>query len=1069
MKIKSLTNRSGLFGVILTVLAISFGVSSCRPDFDLDKRFPEWLGTSVYETLKEGFKNDSTGEEYSFKTFVRLIEDLDQVRVLAKTGSKTLFVADDKAFERFFQDCPFFDANGNKITSYDQLSKAQKTMILNGSMLNNVYQVAMLSSSPGGDNSAPSLGTCMRRASASTVLDTIPVVLPSQMPKNNPYWDRLRNKSDKGIVLLQDGTNKPIIFFVNKFLQYNRIDNDDYDFLFRLGKYSKVGKPAHKPGDASVNGSSIAWPNKKCFNGFLHVMSDVVYLLPNMADYIATNPKTRIYSSILDRYAVPYYEVSHRTDRDENVRMLIKSGLVTNPALEQAMTVNDDSVYIKKYLSLRSRVPAQNNKRSPITNKDLDPATPTVNDAELLKFDPGWNSFYSNESSTNTDVALQEDMGLMLVPYDDALMQWWLDETQVGARLRARYGLEKYKGRNDLTVDEVIEDMGGVELKVILELLNVNMQSSLVSSVPSKFTSVLNDAQDPFFEDKTRAEAEATIDDVVMCCNGAVYFTNMVYVPTAYKSVSYPVLVNEKLEVIDWAIKDETLAFKAYLNSMVAEYSFFVPLIDTVNGSQFENKLVWIDPASFYLDKQTGGKMKALAFMYGKKGTAEENKVIVEMYDFNPTTGAFTYANKRIVSGATDDATSKFIRNRLLDLMDYHIIIGDVEAPTAQDPNGYSYFRTKGRGTIRFKNTGGLGNIATMEVAGGWQIENEGKPDAVQRPVKVVQWVDLSKKTSLTPGNGRTYIIDRPLQPSRKSVYDIVSDTVTYKEFAAFFRLMEKANIFENLSNGNQIGALKCVSSFNTYHYTVYIPDNASVNALIKKHVLMMPEELDAIDEEFDQKKLLIQATLGASSAYSKEVLAVFRDSLLNLSERLFGYRDTVGVEIALPAKRMGIDKESDEEYEYRRDSHYFTNKKLAQLTNFVKYHIQDNSVYIGADFSAGIDDRTGLPAEKAEYETAYMNENQQFVKMTVKGGNDITVTDKAGNTRTVKKITVDGTPTGKPYYNIMCREYEIKPQTKSVTLSDGTYLQNEFMIETSSYAVVHLIDGPLCNGDVIF
>ena len=104
-RLKSLTNRSRLFGAILTVLATAFGMQSCRPDFDLDKRMPEWLGTSIYETLSEGFRNDSTGEEYSFKTFIRLIEDMDQVNILAKTGSKTLFVADDKAFERFFKDC----------------------------------------------------------------------------------------------------------------------------------------------------------------------------------------------------------------------------------------------------------------------------------------------------------------------------------------------------------------------------------------------------------------------------------------------------------------------------------------------------------------------------------------------------------------------------------------------------------------------------------------------------------------------------------------------------------------------------------------------------------------------------------------------------------------------------------------------------------------------------------------------------------------------------------------------------------------------------------------------------
>ena len=1063
-RFKSLTNRSGLFGAILAVIGTVFGISSCRPDFDLDKRFPEWLGTSIYETLKEGFKNDSTGEFYTFNNFVRLIEDLDQVSILAKTGSKTLFVADDKAFERFFQNCPFYDGNGNKVTSYDQLSKAQKTMILNGSMLNNVYQVAMLSSSPGGDNSAPLLGNCMRRVSASTILDTIPVMKPSQMPKNNKYWDRLRNKSDKGIVILQDGTNKPIIFFVNKFLQFNRIDNDDYDFLFRLGPtYSKVGKPKHNPGDASVNGAAIACPNKKCFNGFLHVMSEVVYLLPNMADYIASNPNTRIYSSILDRFSVPYYEGGQKANRDQNVRMLINSGLIKNPALEQAMAANEDSVFVKKYLAKRVRIANNTGGAKASQNTNLDNLDPISNEAELLKFDPGWNSFISSTTGNNTDVALQQDMGLMFVPYDEALMNWWLDESQVGARLRARYGLEKYKGRNDLTVDEVIEDMGGVELKTILELVNVNMQSSLVSSVPSKFSSVLNDAQDPFFENRTRAEAEATIDDVVMCCNGAVYFTNIVYVPTAYRSVSYPVLVNEKLQIIDWAIKDETLAFKAYLNSMVAEYSFFVPLIDTINGSTFENKLVWIDPASFYLDKE-GGKMKALALSYAPN-TQSSYQVIADLYDYDPLTGAFTPVNKRLVPEPTssDDVATKFIRNRLLDIMDYHIIIGDVEESTAKDLNGYSYFRTKGRGTIRFKNTGTFGDIATMDVQGGWQIENEGQPDAIQRPVKIVQRVDLSKKTSLTPGNGRTYIIDRPLLPSRNSVYDIVSDTLTYPEFTSFFKLMKVAGLFEQTSNTNQIGSKYCISTFNTYHYTVYIPKNAGVDALLASKKIMLPDELTAIDEQFDQNKLILQALYNTDPKKDSLVNAAFRDSLLALSTRLFGYADTAGVEKAMAKKAKG---EKDDEYNKRRDSYYFTNKKLDQLKNFVKYHIQDNSVYVGADFNPGVDDRTGLPAEKAEYETAFMNANQQFVKMTVKGGNDITINDKNGHTRTVQKLPANN---GKPYYNIMCREYEVKPFTSSATLSEATYGTGEFSFETSSYAVVHLIDEPLCNGDLIF
>ena len=164
-KSNSLSNRSGLVGIAFFALATIFGVTSCRPDYDLDKRFPEWLGTSIFETLQEGFKDTITGKEYKFETYVKLIQDLDQEKILAKTGSKTLFVADDEAFARFFgPNCPFKKADGTPCQSYNDLSVAQKTMILKGSMLNNVYQVAMLSSSEG-----PKLGDCMRRLSSSSI------------------------------------------------------------------------------------------------------------------------------------------------------------------------------------------------------------------------------------------------------------------------------------------------------------------------------------------------------------------------------------------------------------------------------------------------------------------------------------------------------------------------------------------------------------------------------------------------------------------------------------------------------------------------------------------------------------------------------------------------------------------------------------------------------------------------------------------------------------------------------------------------------------------------------------
>ena len=1067
-------NRSRLVRVILSVLVVSSGISSCRPDFDLDKRMPEWLGTSIYETLKEGFRNDSTGEFYTFNTFVKLIEDLDQVNVLAKTGSKTMFVADDSAFARFFENCPFYriDKNGKKVkvSRYEELSLSQKNMILNGSMLNNVYQVASLSSTPGGTQAPPKLGNSMRKVSASQVTDSIPIVYPEQMPKNNAYWDGLRAQKD-GIVLMQDGTNRPLVFFVNKFLQMNKIDNDDYDFLFRLGKYSREGdyKEPHKQSDATVNGVAIAWPNKKCFNGFLHVMKDVVYLLPNMAECIANNPDTRIYSSILERFSVPWHTnvQTNRETYDQLVERLTRNG--EYPALGAAFHAHGDSVYVKKYLSKYARITSQvAGERTEYQNTNHDNILVQDPDkGDLLRFDPGWNRFVSSTVGNDADVSLQYDMGLMFVPLDDSLMTWWLKPGAIGEKLRTAFGNKKDMDPAVMTVDDVIDDMAGIPMNVIMELVNNNMQYSLVNSVPSKFSAVLNDAQDPFFENKSREQAEDLIADVTMCCNGAVFFTKSVFVPTAYKSVYYPVLVNDRLKIIEWAIKDDVLAYSAYLKSMVAEYSFFVPLIDTIPGSNFENKIVWIDPASFNLKKyksgSSDGSLKAVVFSYDYPPSSDTKTVIADIYNYDETTGELTDYDMQLIPGKTSDGKdnndTKFIRNRLLDLMDYHIIIGDVEDASSADPKNYSYFKTKGRGTIRLNKNGyGIDQYGKWTVEGGWQIENEGKDDAIQRPVTIVDRVDLSKKTNtLTPGNGRTYIINRPLLPSRMSVYDILSDADTYPQFQSFFKLMNEVGLFASTSNLNQIASSYCVSVFNTYHYTVYVPQNRGIDSLFNAGVLMYPGQLDKIDSTMIQIKKALTKLYEKESNKDTLIAKVLYDSLYNISNRFFGVCDTADTWKRAYAEAKS--KSSDVAV-----SRYLTDRKRTQITNFVKYHIQDNSVYIGADFNAGIDD-FGNTATVAEYETAALNSTQQYVKLKVKGGDDIEITDKAYPVpHTRKVLKVNDETSGKPYYNIMCREYEVTPISGNEL---GSY--REYSIETSSYAVVHLIDQPLCDGDLNF
>jgi hypothetical protein len=65
---------------------------SCS-DYDLDERTPDGWGSSIYSWL------DDQG---NYKITVQMTDELGYRDVLAKTGSKTLFVADDEAYARFF-------------------------------------------------------------------------------------------------------------------------------------------------------------------------------------------------------------------------------------------------------------------------------------------------------------------------------------------------------------------------------------------------------------------------------------------------------------------------------------------------------------------------------------------------------------------------------------------------------------------------------------------------------------------------------------------------------------------------------------------------------------------------------------------------------------------------------------------------------------------------------------------------------------------------------------------------------------------------------------------------------
>jgi hypothetical protein len=181
----------------------------------------------------------------------------------------------------------------------------------------------------------------------------------------------------------------------------------------------------------------------------------------------------------------------------------------------------------------------------------------------------------------------------------------------------------------------------------------------------------------------------------------------------------------------------------------------------------------------------------------------------------------------------------------------------------------------------------------------------------------------------------------------------------------------------------NRMGGYTCAdyncSLFDAYNYTVYVPSNDSISRL---------HEQEQLPDWNDYKALEDPSGEWADIANDAKLL---KEARKLVSERIL---------------------------------------------NFVKYHIQDNSVYI-----------SGTPVNKVKFETSTLNtKNKRFYSVQVTADDSsLTINDLTNNTRHV--VPTDGC------YNLMGREYWIQ---------NANNPNHNEMLYNASDVVVHFIDGPL-------
>ena len=827
---------------------------------------PEWLGNSIYERLQE---------DGNYTTMLRLIDDMGQKEILSRTGSKTLFVADDAAFDEWFK------TNTWGARNYDQLTLSQRRMLLNSAMINNAYLIELLSNVSG---NPPQQGKCMRRPSAISYTDSIPLIYPEDMP-STPAWKEHKGRTE-GMYLFKDLTDQPMIHFLPAFMRTNKITSEDLEKLTN-GAASSID-------EAWVNGMRVSERDITCKNGYIQKVDGVLESAPNMAEIIRQHKSTMSrWSRLIDRYSAPYY----------------RGGLYINEAGRQ---VDIDSVFELRYFADRGR----------LGSNEVYPDGVTTAKA-TLKFDPGWNGYYLKSGD-----GIYTDAAAMIVPSNTALDYWWEHD---GAALKEQY--KEWDSIPDL---------------VLSQLINVNMLTSLVDAVPSKFSSILDDSK------MEMGIKPADVDSCFMGCNGVVYLTNQVFTPRAFSSVSFPALIhNDVMSVIYWAITN--LDFAPYLNSMESRYSLIIP-----NNTAM---LSYIDPTTY-------GESTQILYEFSYDETAvQANRIKARRYQITRDEEG-NWQKTRMLGETTSNPSEKtngvnLVRNRLEDLMNSLIIVGDIE-------DGHEYYKTKGGTMIHVENAG----TAQMTISGGLQLEEN-------KPVPVTTIYDMSKS-----GNGKTYILEaEPVMNSATSVYATLNANPEFEEFRKLIsgsdgNVKHDLLVAESGSGSNIYRAIDMnVRLFDKYNYTVYVPTNESIQQLIDDGYLPTWADFDA-------------QTLEAWND---------NDSLMTEAKTAIANR----------------------------------------IINFVRYHIQDNSVFIGAK------DTYAESAEGTRYETAKLNPlNNRFFALEVKlnnGSRTMTVKDQLGNIREV--MTAGG------LYNLMCREY---------WFSGGRAGSTGRSINSASDAVVHQINGVL-------
>lgn len=587
--------------------------TACTDKFDeLENNQPDWLGENIYDYLKG--RGDC---EY----YTRLIDDCGMTEIMRRTGSNTLFFTRDEAFDAYFESNR---QKGEGPTCYEDMSPTLKQMFISLGRISNAQLIERLCH---GDIS----GTVLRRSTYFNTTDTLPVVTKDELMltfEGNPYFEALE---DDTVYLLQDATTTTLTQFFPDVMKELGVTADDIDFITD-GEVSMSS--------AALYSNKIVKQDITCKNGYLHELEGLILPPETMAGYINTTDNVSRFRKLMNRFAMPV--------------------IYSNP------TATMPTIYTLRYFNEHGE--NKSNRTQNIYGALLVDDKNNDKSNACLYFDPAWNAYQSSVRNANsTEPAYQGDMGVMFVPTNDAINDYF-SETGEGADLYKSFG-----------------SWENVPDNIVADFVKNHQLYSFLGSLPHNFD---------IMKDEAGYEMNVTKEDIVdkyVARNGMIYVVNKVLPPLDYRSVMGPAKIDQGNRIFNIAMNDSHTQFMYYLRSLLSCYQFFITPDAYMN--------YYVDPVSM---GKNSDQQAYWRFFLSPSGSI--NAAVYNIHSGDS------------ISTVTD---AKVIKNRLNDIMRTHtLVVESNEAFENAIADGQEYFVTMGYMPLRVTAdmVNGAGNTAETPV-----------------------------------------------------------------------------------------------------------------------------------------------------------------------------------------------------------------------------------------------------------------------------------------------------------------------------------------------------------------